>query len=1019
MKMVYRQRLFRASLALFAVLACGPRPADAEDVVRIRNQVLSASWDSQAGLSLSHGVDGQKFVVDANLRAAGGTAHTTQVTDKFFGTAPAIQVKYGDGGQDEILLPGELPLVLIRSRVHNGATEPKTLRQVRTLRAPLDLGKSAEFLKVLGTGGLKSPADKPGSYMWMTVADPETRGGVVAGWLTTDRGSGVVLAGVESTQVQLDAQIDYGRLRLAPGQTETLETFAIGWFDDVRLGIEVWADAAAKVCQVQLPAQPCGYCTWYHSGASNEKELARTAALAAEKLAPFGFSVLQIDDGWQEGDPKGNGPRKNFTAHRADGPYPAGMKAAADDVLAKGLVPGIWFMPFAGTHNDPWFEQHRDWFVRRADGTSYDTPWGGTCLDMTQPAVQEYLRDIVQRLVHEWGYRYLKMDGLYTGAGVPQIYVNDAYRDDGIGDAVFHNPDKTNIEAYRDGLRLVRQTAGRSVFLLGCCANQNMRSYGGAFGLVDAMRIGPDNGASWRGVLTGPTFGTRNYFLHGRVWYNDPDPVYVRTSLSVEQARVSCSWAGVTGQLTLGSDDFERLPPERLHILQRVLPAHGLQARPVDWLDEPLPRMWLVSDEKRTPRRDVIGLFNWGDGPHAFDCSLERIGLPACGKYLAFDFWAGAMLPPLESALKLSLPPQSCAILAVRALADHPQLLSTSRHVTQGMVDVVAERWNGDARQLSGVSRVVGGDDYELRVASYTSGGTWQLAGAEVSAEDRQVGVTVAVREEAGLVRATIRSPASREVHWQVSFQAGAKPEPAPAPVADLKAEVAGPFEPVVLTWQGGDPFYEVRRGDTVLSFGQGGVTLTDATAAPGETYRYAVAPLTFDGRRGSAVEVVVKTPSADLGPVPPLPDVSLMKLTPRSAATGWGQVGMGKSAAGLPLRLGKDVYADGLGLHANAEVVYDRQPEWKRFVAVAGLDESRREDLRTSVVCQVVGESRGRKTVLARSPVLKFGRIERWHFDVTLPADCERLHLIVNDADGSIHSDHADWANAGFLTKS
>ncbi len=474
----------------------------------------------------------------------------------------------------------------------------------------------------------------------------------------------------------------------------------------------------------------------------------------------------------------------------------------------------------------------------------------------------------------------------------------------------------------------------------------------------------------------------------------------------------------MTGQLTLGSDDFEHLPPERLHIFQRVLPAHGLQARPVDWLDEPLPRMWLVTDERHSPRRDVIGLFNWGDAPHAFEDSLERIGLPGGSKYLAFDFWAGAMLPPLEAALKVSLPPQSCAVLAVRGLADHPQLLSTSRHVTQGMVDVVAERWDGDARQLSGVSRVVGGDDYELRVASYTSGGTWLLAGADVSAEDRQAGVTVAVREEAGLVRATIRTPASREVHWQVSFQAGTKPESAPTPVADLKAEVEDPFEPVTLTWRGSGPFYEVRRGDTVLSFGQGGATFTDATAAPSETHRYTVVPLTFDGRRGSAAEVVVKTPSADIGPVPPLPEVSLMKLTPKNAATGWGQIGLGKSAAGLPLTLGKDVYADGLGLHANAEVVYDRHSEWKRFVAVAGLDESRREDPRTSVVCQVVGESHGRKTLLARSPVLKFGRIERWHFDVTLPADCERLHLIVSDADGSIHSDHANWVNAGFVTK-
>ncbi len=1013
-----RQLPLAAALALLNGLVAISMPAVGSETTEIRNKTCCVAWDAQRGVSITVTPAPRPFVAGGQLREAGQKASVSRVTDPTFGSSQVLRISYGQAGADEILLADNLPFVLIRSVIRNTAAESATVRQVRACQMPLDLGVPADAIRILGTGGLASPGDKPGSYMWMAVADPQTRRGVVAGWLSTDRGSGVVSVGVEGEKVQLDAQLDFGRLRLAPGQTETLETFAIGWFDDVRLGLEAWASAVAKVHQVQLPPQPSGYCTWYHSGASNEKELAQTAALAAQKLAPFGFSVIQIDDGWQQGDAKGNGPRKNFTAYRADGPYPAGMKAAADDVLAKGLVPGIWFMPFAGTYNDPWFEPHQDWFVKRADGTPYDTAWGGTSLDMTHPGVQEYLRGIVRRLTAEWGYRYLKMDGLYTGAGVPQIYVNDAYKEDGIGDAVFHDPDKTNVQAYRDGLRLVRETAGREVFLLGCCANQNMRSYGGAFGLVDAMRIGPDNGASWKGVLTGPTFGTRNYFLHGRVWYNDPDPVYVRTSLSVEQARVSCSWVGITGQLTLGSDDFEQLPPERLAILQRILPAHGLQARPVDLFDEPLPRIWLLTDDRRSPRRDVVGLFNWGDQPHAFDCPLPRIGLPADVKYLAFDFWADAMLPLVDGHLRTVLPPQSCAVLAVRAIADHPQLLSTSRHVSQGMVDVVAEHWDGDSRVLSGTSRVVGGDDYELRIATYTPAGLWQAATAEVCAEDRQAGVTIEQREEAGLVRATVRSPASREVHWQVSFRADTRREPAPAAVSDLQAEAAEPGGSVTLTLRGGGPFYEVRRGETVLAPGQGGTVFADATADSGRTYQYSVTAFGFDGQRGPAAEVTVTTPVIDPGPVPPLPDVSLTKLTPRTATIGWGHVGVGRSAAGLPLTLGKDVYADGIGLHANAEVVYDCQPGWKRFVAVAGVDESRREDPRTSVVCEVAAEAVGRKNVLARSPVLKFGRIERWHFDVALPDGCQRVYLIVGDADGSNHSDHVDWVNAGFVAK-
>jgi len=47
---------------------------------------------------------------------------------------------------------------------------------------------------------------------------------------------------------------------------------------------------------------------------------------------------------------------------------------------------------------------------------------------------------------------YYKMDGLWTGAACEQIYINDGYQDDHFGNhRPFHDPLKSNIEAYRDG----------------------------------------------------------------------------------------------------------------------------------------------------------------------------------------------------------------------------------------------------------------------------------------------------------------------------------------------------------------------------------------------------------------------------------------------------------------------------------------------------------------------------------------------------------------------------------------
>ena len=167
------------------------------------------------------------------------------------------------------------------------------------------------------------------------------------------------------------------------------------------------------------------------------------------------------------------------------------------------------------------------------------------------------------------------------------------------------------------------------------------------------------------------------------------------------------------------------------------------------------------------------------------------------------------------------------------------------------------------------------------------------------------------------------------------------------------------------------------------------------------------------------AAELTITARAVDLGPLPPAPAVSVMKLQPISAVVGWGTMQTGKSIQGRPLTLGSHVYTDGIGLHAIADVVYDRKPQWKRFVAVAGLDEEMRAENQSSLICRVVAEdTAGERQVVGKSPVLQFGKVEQWYFNVELPTDCKRIHLVVDDAGNGIASDHADWVNAGFLDK-
>jgi len=762
----------------FLFLCCAPGVNAA--TLQIENENLVASYQDAPGeFSLTEKSSGKIFLAHGRLEGAAAKARTETARDAVFGQGRRIVVALADGSENSLELYQGLPFLLVRGRRHNGGTELLDLTQSAPAVFALDLGPKASALKTLGTGGLLGPEVNPGSYLFLTCADPQTRRGVVAGWVTEDRGSGVLFSEVKQDAVVFKARIDYGHLRIPPGKTAALETLAVGLFDDARVGEELYADAIKQQYHIHLPPPPAVYCSWYaekHGQAGDEKSTVELAQFAARELKPFGFGVVQIDDEWQAGQHY-NGPRRGFDRVRADGPYPHGIAPVAAEVDKLGLTFGLWWLPFARNYQDPDYKDRQDWFVKGLDGKPYDTAWGGTCLDLTHPAVREHLAGL-SRLMRTWGVKYYKMDGLWTGEACAQIYVNDGYKEDHFGNTLpFHDPLVSNVEAYRDGLKLIRQNAGRDVFFSGCCVAQNMRELA-AIGLVDSMRIGPDYNADDQGAKTGPIRGSRLYFLNGRVWWNDPDPSSVRatgvsmgvSAVSLAQARLAASWVSVAGQFYLNSDWIPDLPADRLEVMKRTMLHHNALARPVDYFDHFLPAIWLVTDTNQSVRRDVVGLFNQEKSELAVDCTCEKLGLDPAKKYLAFDFWDNKLLAPYRASFAGKVPGQSCQIIAVRAEQGHPLLLSTSRHVTQGMVDVTGETWS--ANTLSGTSQVVANDPYELRIAGLQGKDVqWQLVSATVSGKNAAAGVTVSPAEEPGLVRVTFHSSETRAVKWNLRFE--------------------------------------------------------------------------------------------------------------------------------------------------------------------------------------------------------------------------------------------------------
>ena len=688
----------------------------------IENEILQVEWQSQAQqLRILYKPSGQWFVSDGQIPFLHGRvqAFVGTIADLPLGSAVTLELRQTDGSGARIFLFPKLPFAFLQPIHHNGEDHPITLRSIEMLQATVLPGTPLQTLQTLGTAGLTSPQKNPGSYVFLTAVQPQNRSGTLWAWLTQDIGSGLVFSSVQKNQVQFRARLDYGRLYLSPGQSREGDLLAVGYFPNLHKGLETYADLVARWYNIHLPPRPDGYCTWYsrpHGGACDEKHLLELARFIARELKPFGMRFIQIDDGWQAGIRK-NGPRKVFLQHNPKGPYPHGLKPVAQELRKLGLIPGLWFMPFAGNHHDPFFADKQDWFVKSPDGTPYEVRWGGTCLDMTVPAARMYLSNVVDRIVHQWSFGYLKLDGLWTGLAAKLLYVNNGYRPDDFGEPAFHDPTQTPVQIYRSGLRLLRQVAGPDVFLLGCNVSQNMRSMGASFGLVDAMRIGPDNNPTIRGLTRGPWHAANRYFLNGRVWYNDPDVLYVRPSMPIEHARLLCSWTAVAGVLTVASDWLPALPPARLDILKRILPSHTLPARPIDLFESDLPRVWMVQTKRDTGPQYVIGFFNWDPKqPLRLSRDLAWYDLPGNRTYVGFDFWANRFVEQFSGKWTIQVPAGSCKVLSLRPVQDFPLVVSTSRHVTQGLVDLDHEAWDSKTYTLHGTSHVVQGDLYELRI---------------------------------------------------------------------------------------------------------------------------------------------------------------------------------------------------------------------------------------------------------------------------------------------------------------
>jgi hypothetical protein len=102
----------------------------------------------------------------------------------------------------------------------------------------------------------------------------------------------------------------------------------------------------------------------------------------------------------------------------------------------------------------------------------------------------------------------------------------------------------------------------------------------------------------------------------------------------------------------------------------------------------------------------------------------------------------------------------------LRAKSNHPVVVSTSQHITQGMIDLIDEEWNSET--LSGTSKIIGGDTYEIRIAGLNDGAKWKLDTATVLNNTNNASIEVLPEIVSGWLRVVIKSNDTSDIKWQL-----------------------------------------------------------------------------------------------------------------------------------------------------------------------------------------------------------------------------------------------------------
>jgi alpha-galactosidase len=184
------------------------------------------------------------------------------------------------------------------------------------------------------------------------------------------------------------------------------------------------------------------WCAWGYGRTVQLKQVYDTLPTVKK----MGFSWVTLDDGWQNNYGDWNLDAKKFPHGDAD------MKALVDRVHDEGFKAQLWWSPLSAVADSQLLKNHPDFLLLNRDGSRRKISWWNSFyLCPADGDVVEYHKTLVRKILGEWAYDGLKLDGQHMN-GVPPCY-NLAHH---------HKRPEDSVEALPDFFKEIYETA-RSV----------------------------------------------------------------------------------------------------------------------------------------------------------------------------------------------------------------------------------------------------------------------------------------------------------------------------------------------------------------------------------------------------------------------------------------------------------------------------------------------------------------------------------------------------------------------------